>query len=283
VRGQTPDALAWIRKNVPITGVARALDLTVIGDAAHCWREANHSTGDTHPSLGFTTQNRFRCFVCDSRPGSNLDLAMKVLGVDLAAALEWMRRHFTIPDHVRLRQRHDPAEWNRVTYATILDSGVWARSFTDAERNIFSVLWHRRNSQTGVCSLSYRGVLKISGLGSQNTVAAAIQKFEQLHLLEVVRESHRTSSYRFLEHLEFCELQRRTWETFQPEPRRTSPGSGADKRELSSGAPVSGVLHSTASTQALTPVTGAVSCGLASPTGAVSEREEQVLRLAQRG
>lgn len=272
--------------------VAGALGIQVHGKAAQCWRASNHAHGDHHPSLGFTLKNRFRCFVCDARAGSNIDLVMKVLGCDLRAALQWIEKHFPVPDNIRIEQ-HDPGEWNRVTLDTIIKSGVWASALTDAERNVLTVLWSRRDHKTGACALSYRGVLKIAGLGSQSTVATAIQKFEEMRLLEVARASHVTSTYRFIEHPDFCELQRRTWETFQPKRRTatvtgavaqhqatdlapTATPIGADKQSKSQVLQPLECSNQTPIHRYLTPTTGAVSAQF-------SERERQVLRLAGRG
>jgi hypothetical protein len=136
-------------------------------------------------------------------------------------------------------------------------------------------------------------VLKIAGLGSQSTIASAIAKFEAMHLLEVGRASHVTSTYRFIEHADFCDLQRRTWETFRPK-RQTATHSGAvSKLRATDFAPAATPIG--ADEQSASQVLQSLECStqtlihrtLTPTTGAVSERfsekERQVLLLASRG
>src|SRR5260370_22966738 len=93
-----PD-VSWIKKQVPIFDVGRALGLRIRQRRAKCWRPENHTHADAEPSLHFyERRNRVRCLVCDMRGGhSSIDLVMGMLGVEFAVAVRWIAERFTIP------------------------------------------------------------------------------------------------------------------------------------------------------------------------------------------
>src|SRR5436190_1007165 len=93
-----PD-ISWIRKNVPILGVARALGLSIRYRKTQCWRIENHRHGDRDPSLSFSEKhNCCKCFVCDVKGShTNIDLVMHVLGCELGAAVQWIAERFPVP------------------------------------------------------------------------------------------------------------------------------------------------------------------------------------------
>jgi hypothetical protein len=267
-------------KGIPILNVAGELDLEIAGNAAHCWRKANHAHGDHRPSLGFdVAKNRYKCFVCDQRSGSTVDLVMGVLRLSLPDALKWFARRFDIPEHVQdSRPDFDP---RRVTLSTIILSGIWA-GLTDSQRNILTVLWYCRDKAEGTVTASYSRILRLCGLSSRNTFAAVIRFFEDSRLIEVQRRNRAASTYRFIEHEDFLRLQRECKNLVRPEdtsssnkeanlvsPERTSCDSSDLVRAEETSNPSS--LYK----------------GLCIPIGVLdsefSEREQQVLRVAARG
>jgi hypothetical protein len=71
----------WVRDNVPMREVARALGLQARGLMIRCPRRHAHKHGDATPSMHVgTTSNKAYCHVCDSKPLSNIDLVMLVNG-----------------------------------------------------------------------------------------------------------------------------------------------------------------------------------------------------------
>jgi len=70
---------------------------------------------------------------------------------------------------------------------TLVRSGLWGE-LTHAERSILPVLATFADRNTGFAEISYRGLMRYSGVGSQATIARAIRHFEQMRLLEVARK-----------------------------------------------------------------------------------------------
>src|SRR2546426_6572331 len=208
---RSPSRLEWA-KTISILEVARKLGLKIAANSALCWRKTNHTNGDTHPSLGFdVAKNRYKCFVCDPRSGSTVDLVMAVLRLSLSEALEWFQRNFDMPDHIRQGSRSADFDPRKVSLSTIIRSGLWA-GLTDSQRNILAVLWDGRDD-LGEVTASYSHILRHCGLASRKTVAAVIRAFEESQLLEVLRRDRATSTYHFLENENFLRLQRESHES----------------------------------------------------------------------
>jgi hypothetical protein len=183
-----PD-LGYIRRNVPIEEVARQLGLDIIGRMARCWRPEKHQHGDRTPSVGLHHRKNFaKCFVCDGRALSPLDLVMAVQNVELRVALRWICARYQIPHlpkgrHIKPQQRW--SERYRAGTGSRLDllvkSLVWA-SLTHSERSILAVL--DAFSDADIVTISYRGIMRYAGVGSQSTVASALKRFENLRVLK---------------------------------------------------------------------------------------------------
>jgi hypothetical protein len=69
----------------------------------------------------------------------------------------------------------------------LIRSGIWSE-LTHAERSILPALLTFANRDTGIAEISYRGLMRYSGVGSPATVAAAIRHFEKMRLLQVARK-----------------------------------------------------------------------------------------------
>ncbi len=192
-----PD-LAWIKQNIPIEDVARELGLDVVRHRARCWRADNHANGDANPSLYFhRRKNRVRCFVCDQLGGhSNIDLLMGVLACDFASAVAWICDHFLVPQAKRgspigPRSRWLP-NWRVGTtgseFELLVRSGFWSE-LTPTQRAILPVLAAFRDTETGLTTISYLGLMRYSGVRSSASIAKAISGFQRLHVLNV-RPNH---------------------------------------------------------------------------------------------
>jgi len=188
--------LEWA-KSVPVLDVARALGMEIVENNARCWRLSNHKHGDRDPSVGLDTRrNKFRCYVCDQRSASTVDLVMAMRALTLSQALQWMQEHFGAPIEVTRSRRATPTV-THVTFETIVQSGLWA-SWSDSQRAIFGVLWTHRGSDATV-GLGYGELLKLSGLGKRQTVADGTRFFEAVRLLDVHRSYKRRNVYIFLQ------------------------------------------------------------------------------------
>jgi hypothetical protein len=191
--GGIPD-VEFIKTRIPVADVAVALGLEVRGDMARCWRTENHQHGDRTPSMGiYRKRNLIRCFVCDDRAYSAIDLVQKVLGLDTRAAINWIAARFEVPSIPKGRHlpKADPfRSVSRVGLGGLLEqvirSGLWA-SLTPSERSILPVLCELRDSTKDAFQMSYRGIRRKAGVRSDTTVCAALHHFEQLHLLKIHR------------------------------------------------------------------------------------------------
>jgi hypothetical protein len=119
---------------------------------------------------------------------------MLYLGCDLRAAIFWITERFQVPflppgSHVKKRTAwfprfHSGVDENVVTL--LVRSGIWSE-FSHAERSILPALVTFTDRESGAAEVSYRGLMRYSGVGSEATIAAAIRRFEQMHFLRVVR------------------------------------------------------------------------------------------------
>ena len=73
-------------KKIPITDIARALGIEVRGSKAMCFNGHDKNT----PSLTFyEASNSWKCFGSCDQGGDNIELVMRVLGIDFKAAIKW--------------------------------------------------------------------------------------------------------------------------------------------------------------------------------------------------
>jgi hypothetical protein len=192
--GGLPD-FEFIRYEIPILDVARALGIRVGQHyRARCWRAENHRNGDANPSLSFQVKkNRGICFVCDSHTWSNIDLVMLHLSCDRKQAVKWILERFDVPSrpagsHVEKREAWFPrfhSGVNENVMTLLVRSGIWA-DLTPAEQSVLAVLITFTDNQDRYAEISYRGLMRYTGIGSQTTLAKAIQRFVRMHVLKVV-------------------------------------------------------------------------------------------------
>jgi hypothetical protein len=227
---QCPD-FEYIRTKIPIVAVAEELGLKVSAYRARCWRTENHRNGDANPSLSFQKkQNRGMCFVCDLHTWSNIDLVMLYLDCDLRSAISWITQRFTAPAiatgaHIKKREAWYPHFHSGViedVLTTLVRCGIWSE-LTHAERSILPLFVTFVDRDSGLTEISYRGMMRYSGVGSQATVAKAIRRFEQMRILQVARKPgellfRSINQYRLtLDDPAFEELVRRVFKTQREE------------------------------------------------------------------
>jgi hypothetical protein len=192
---QCPD-FEYIRNRISIVAVACELGLFVHNFRARCWRIENHRNGDANPSLGFQKKtNRGMCFVCDQHTWSTIDLVMLFRGCERREAVSWIAAKFPVPllpkgSHVTKRESwfprfHSGVDENVVTL--LVRSGIWSE-LTHAERSILPPLVTFADRDTGIAEISYRGLMRYSGVGSPATISAAMRRFERMRLLRIARK-----------------------------------------------------------------------------------------------
>lgn len=180
------------------------------GYRAHCWRTENHRNGDADPSIRFhKVMNKGRCFVCDAHTWSNIDLVMLFRECDLRSAIQWITARFSVPQlakgsHIEKREAWSPrfrAGDADTVVETLVRSFLWS-DLSHSERSILPVLATFTDRSSGMAEISYRGLMRYSGVGSQATIAQALRHFQQMKLLEVIRTPglrplRRVNQYRF--------------------------------------------------------------------------------------
>lgn len=191
-QGTIPDA-RFIREKIPVADVAGELGLEVIDGMVRCWRPDKHENGDRTPSVGISRKrNRVRCFVCDAREYSSIDLVKMVLGLDTRGAISWIASRFNVPNIPKGRHLRKAGSFLNVERAglggaleAVIRSGLWAH-MTPSEKAILPVFCGL--SATDELQLSYAAIRRFSGVRSDTTVSAVLTRFENvLHLLKVRR------------------------------------------------------------------------------------------------
>jgi hypothetical protein len=204
--GTYPD-LHFIKKRISVVQIARELGLNVFGSTGQCWRPENHRNADRNPSVHFhSKKNIGRCFVCDPHAWSNIDLVMMILGISTREAVNWIARRFTVPNipkgkHISRRESTDVSRVGTSGFPLedVVRSGFWA-SLTACEAKAFVVLLTFTESATSLARISYRGIMRYAGIHSPNTVSRTLQRFRNMHLVEIRRSTdgagfRGTSSY----------------------------------------------------------------------------------------
>ena len=181
-----------MRESVPIRDVAEQLGLRIVGNMVHCWRPENHQHGDRTASVGLQRRrNKAKCFVCDERTLSPIDLVMSVLGLDLRAAVQWITSRYDVPAAPKGKHIEHPERWPERFHVgrgsaveVLIRSGIWA-SLTPAQRSLVPVLETFTDSGTRKVTISYRGMMRYSGVRSQSTISSALKRFRALRFLRV--------------------------------------------------------------------------------------------------
>lgn len=114
---------------------------------------------------------------------------------DLRGAVSWIAERFPVPPlppgtHIKKREawfRHFHSGVDESVITLLIRSRIW-RELTQTERSILPVLVTFVDRDTGITEISYRGLMRCSGVGSQATIAAAIRRFEQMRMLRVARK-----------------------------------------------------------------------------------------------
>jgi hypothetical protein len=186
--------LKWINRQLPIADVALRLGLRFgQGGMIHCWHPERHQNDDRTPSVSImASTNRIKCFGCNSKLMSVVDLVMDVHAVDVRAAAEWLATNFNVP---RIRkgkhlQAATPARSFMVGHEQpielLVKSGIWAGLSPQAQR-IVPVLFYfaeRQHQNTFLVRIAYRRIMRYSGVRSFTSMSKALKQLEEIGWLK---------------------------------------------------------------------------------------------------
>jgi hypothetical protein len=191
-----PD-IRFINRKIPIADVARALGLRISSDGnIHCWRPSLHQHGDQTASVGIRkTNNTVKCFGCGIGPLSVIDFVMAILDLkEPGEVARWVAARFDVPEIQRGRHIVEP-ERRRFHFGheseigLLVYSGLWAR-LSPAARAIVPVLLEfaeqEPGKQTQSVTISYRALMRYSGVGSPNAISAALRELEKIQWISVL-------------------------------------------------------------------------------------------------
>jgi hypothetical protein len=175
---------------------------------------------------------------------SNVDLVMRVLRLSVGEAVRWIAERFTVPN-VKLgrpvgKREAQPAAY-RVgvlgsEWEVIVRSGMWG-VLTAAERSILPTLDQFKDPDTGITRLSYRAIMRYSGVRKMANVSAAIKELCRMHALQSTRGprvgiTRECSSYRVtLDEPKFLELCNAVFADAREEVAREREYRASQKRE----------------------------------------------------
>lgn len=244
-----PDA-RFVRREIPISEVAARLGLKGTGRYLFCWREG-HAKRDRRPSVGIHVKsNSVRCFQCDARNLSPVDLVQDVLGISVGAAFRWFQSEWSDIPKVRLKvttSEHSKAQdvhrsyaarpWPTLTCDALVLSPGWARLSHDG-RALAAAIVARVPRELDVHPLlacSYQALQGWTGIGNRRTIARALRELRGIGLIQIAlaptgRETERgRATYQTLVRLTCWSRRFVDWieEGAQSEnQRRTAPATG---------------------------------------------------------
>lgn len=176
-----PDA-KFIRREIPIAEVAVRLELKGNRRYFDCWRDhpphKRKRLLSVHP-----LSNTFRCFTCDKRSLSNIDLVRLVKGCDVGTAIRWFDRNFSDIPRVevrikRNRKRYAQSRTRAFTLQNLVTSPGW-KALSPAAKIVLTAVFSRTpaagNEQTCL-RCTYTRLQEWTGFRSRATIAAALQE-----------------------------------------------------------------------------------------------------------
>jgi hypothetical protein len=188
-----PD-IGFINREISIADLARELDLKFGNDGnIHCWRPELHQSGDRTASVSIWRRtNKVKCFGCDMGPLGPIDLVLSVLAISNPGdAARWIAERFYVPDLLRGRHLVQP-ERRTFPYGfeselgILIRSGLWPR-LSSAARSLAPVLLEFADNEPGkqilTVRMSYRAMMRYSGISSPNAIAEALRELAQIRWL----------------------------------------------------------------------------------------------------
>lgn len=180
-----PDA-NWIRNEIPIADVARGLGLKGDGRLFDCFRE-EHGRGKKRRSLSVHMRsNTARCFVCDRRSLSNIDLVMAVTGQDVGAAIRWLAERFPGVPVAKVRTnsgrpRIFPKGGYEMSLQDLIISPGWVGMSSSAKIVLLAIFSRTpaAGSEQGCLRCTYNKLIEWTGLHGRPTIAKALKELRK--------------------------------------------------------------------------------------------------------
>jgi len=197
-----------IRDYVPIKSVIDALGLHHNGHKMRCWRPAHP---DKHPSVGIDLKrNRVKCFKCDAKQQTNIDLVASVKGISTYEAANWIGDGFGLTQ-VRVGKKnaskvkpYRTKYWTASLYKTIPASARavvervmtpdWGKMSPGASKLYMTLnarlLAQVYNGTSLSITLCMPDLIADSGMPKRSIIRAT-QELEDNKLIRVIRPSRR--------------------------------------------------------------------------------------------
>ncbi len=183
-----PDA-RFIRREVFIGDVAVRLGLRGNGRRLYCWREA-HTKRSARPTVGVHLKsNSLRCFDCDRKNLSPVDLVASVRGCSVGRAFEWLACEYPNIPKVRLETMGDSSSvrtWDVPSCDALVLSPAWAR-LSHSEKALACAIIARvpRERDTHpLFSCSYDSLQRLTGIGNRRTLSKALGALRRSGLIQ---------------------------------------------------------------------------------------------------
>lgn len=176
-----PDA-QWIRKEISVADVARKLGLPGDGRVFDCFRE-DHPRGKRRRALSVhAISNTVRCFDCDKRSLSNIDLVMQVRGCKVGDAVRWIAENFSDRSIPKVRPGRKGSARRHVgrkiiSWQDVARSPQWAKLSSSAK-----VIWIAIVSRVPAAGsqdflkTSYSELKRWTGITSDATIAKKLRE-----------------------------------------------------------------------------------------------------------
>lgn len=193
---RVPDA-QYIRRELPIADVGRALGLEPRGRRLRCPSDRSHWASV------WLRKNSLKCFQCGRRPWSSVDLVMETLQIDVRGALEWVGQHFAVPRRrVRVTtNQHGRTQHRYVVYPTVprpkrLEPSVaslrrapgWP-GLSQGARLLAAVLVEVMPKDTLAITTTQEELRHLAGITDRRTAKSALGQLERIGLVDTAREA----------------------------------------------------------------------------------------------
>jgi|SRR5579875_615926 len=180
-----PDA-TWLRREISIAEVARKLGLECDGSGRKfkCWRI--HRGGETQWTLSLHAKtNTLRCFKCDSRSMSNIDLVVAVQSCDVGRAIRYLAALCPGAPRRDVLARRDRVRYSllRGTMMSLQDiilSHGWA-ALSPGPKIVLTAIIARApqaGSEQNVLRCTYGALMAWTGIRSRLTISRALKRLK---------------------------------------------------------------------------------------------------------
>jgi hypothetical protein len=126
--------------------------------------------------------NNIRCFTCDNRALSTIDLVMAVRGCDVGTAIRWLVKNFKGIPSVAIRSRgrksYGQAGTQLMTLQSLITSAGWA-ALSPAAKAVLTAIFARSpagGAEQRCLHCTYDLLMQWTGLRSRATIATSLRE-----------------------------------------------------------------------------------------------------------